>query len=126
MAKTLKMKVDNTGFLLDRMGKDCAPLQYVRELTQNAIEAIAHAERAEGAIVWEADLTCSPSGVPKLSITDNGIGMSGEEMIRYINTLSSSGSRQAFDGNYVTVQEWTPRGMSSLRRSSRGGEEALS
>lgn len=128
MAKTLKMKVDNTGFLLDRMGKDCAPLQYVRELTQNAIEAIAHAERAEGVIVWEADLTCSPSGVPKLSITDNGIGMSGEEMIRYINTLSSSGSRQAFDGNYgvgakITAATRNPAGLVYLSwKDGRPGE----
>jgi len=128
MAKTLKMKVDNTGFLLDRMGKDCAPLQYIRELTQNAIEAIAHAGRTEGAILWEADLTRSPSGVPKLSITDNGIGMSGEEMIRYINTLSSSGSRQAFDGNYgvgakITAATRNPAGLVYLSwKGGRAGE----
>jgi len=98
MSKTLKMKVDNTGFLLDRMGKDCAPLQYVRELTQNGIEAILRAGRTDGQIVWEADAQHGP--VQKLSVTDNGDGMSGDEMIRYINTLSSSGSRQALDGNY--------------------------
>jgi hypothetical protein len=116
MSKTMKMKVDNTGFLLDRMGKDCAPLQYIRELTQNAIEAIAKAGREEGVISWEADIARSPAGVAKLSITDNGIGMSGEEMIRYINTLSSSGARQALDGNYgvgakITAATRNPAGL---------------
>ena len=128
MSKTLKMKVDNMGFLLDRMGKDCAPLQYIRELTQNAIEAIAHADQKEGLILWEADLTRSTSGVPKLSITDNGIGMSGEEMIRYINTLSSSGSRQTLDGNYgvgakITAATRNPAGLVYLSwKEGRPGE----
>lgn len=116
MTKTLKMKVDNTGFLVDRLAKDCAPLQYIRELTQNAIEAIGRAGREEGIILWEADRTRSPAGVPKLSITDNGTGMSGDEMIRYINTLSSSGSRQALDGNYgvgakITAATRNPAGL---------------
>lgn len=38
--QTLEMKVANTGFIVDRLGRDCAPLQYLRELTQNSIEAI--------------------------------------------------------------------------------------
>ncbi len=29
---TLPMGVDNIGFLIDRYGKDCAPLQFLREL----------------------------------------------------------------------------------------------
>ncbi len=39
-AKTLNMGVENTGFIVDRIGRDCAPLQYIRELTQNPIAAI--------------------------------------------------------------------------------------
>ena len=42
---TLPMTVDKTGFLLDRLGKDCSPLQFLRELTQNALEAIAQVQR---------------------------------------------------------------------------------
>ena len=100
MDTTLRMKIDNIGFLVGLLGKDCAPLQYIRELTQNSIEAIVRAGRAEGNIVWEVDTSWS-GGVPKLSITDNGDGMTGDEMQRYINTLSCSGTgRQALDGNY--------------------------
>ncbi len=39
-------------------------------------------------------------GTYKLSITDNGDGMPGEEMTRYINSLSSSGGAQSIGGNY--------------------------
>src|SRR5258708_4220837 len=38
--RTYPLKVANTGFLLDRLGEDCHPLQFLRELTQNGIEAI--------------------------------------------------------------------------------------
>ena len=38
--QTLPLTVQNTGFLLERLGEDCHPLQFLRELTQNAIEAI--------------------------------------------------------------------------------------
>jgi hypothetical protein len=36
----------------------------------------------------------------KLCIVDTGDGMTGDEMIRFINQLSSSGSEQSFTGNY--------------------------
>ncbi|MBK6385095.1 MAG: hypothetical protein IPF69_16935 [Chitinophagaceae bacterium] len=39
-------------------------------------------------------------GVFKLSITDNGDGMTGEEMVKFINQLSSSVSTQSMSGNY--------------------------
>ena len=38
--RTLPMTVAGTGFLVDRLGQDCSPLQFLRELTQNSIEAI--------------------------------------------------------------------------------------
>jgi len=99
--ETLALTVSNTGFLLDRLGQDCAPLQFVRELTQNAIQAIQRANLSEGRIVWDLDrVNYEARGTYKLSITDNGDGMPGEDMVRYINSLSSSGSTQAIDGNY--------------------------
>jgi len=36
----------------------------------------------------------------KVCIVDTGDGMTGEEMIRFINQLSSSGAEQSFTGNY--------------------------
>src|SRR5882724_6579332 len=97
----LAMSVHNIGFLLDRLGQDCHPLQYLRELTQNSIEAIQRTEE-NGQIIWDVDWTTYDleGGVYKLSITDNGIGMTGEEMVKYINQLSSSMSTQSMSGNY--------------------------
>ena len=99
---TLPLTVDNTGFLLDKLGEDCHPLQFLRELTQNAIEAIRRCPEPRGDIVWDVDWTAyeyNPS-VFKLCIVDNGIGMTGPEMARYINQLSSSGALQTSEGNY--------------------------
>jgi hypothetical protein len=99
--KPLPMDVHNVGFLLDRLGQDCSPLQYLRELTQNAIEAIQRTG-APGQIVWDVDWISYDLGgdAMKACIVDTGDGMTGNEMIRFINQLSSSGSEQSFTGNY--------------------------
>src|SRR5512142_168500 len=98
---TLALEVSNTGFLLDRLGQDCAPLQFLRELTQNAIEAILRTPEKKGQVVGDVDWTSLSLGDypnPKLCIIDNGDGMTGEEMVQYINQLSSSGGQQSMGG----------------------------
>ena len=100
---TLPLQVHDVGFLLDRLGEDCHPLQFLRELTQNAIEAILKTSERSGQIVWDVDWLSFDLGdhpAFKLSITDTGCGMTGDEMRQYINQLSSSGSVQSSDGNY--------------------------
>ena len=97
----LPMTVDNVGFLLDRLGQDCSPLQYLRELTQNSIEAVLRARKA-GQVIWDVDWTSYDlgDGPMKVCIVDTGDGMTGDDMIRFINQLSSSGAKQSFTGNY--------------------------
>lgn len=98
--RTLKMTVANTGFMLDRLGQDCSPLQFLRELTQNAIEGIA-ASGGAGEIVWDVDEDqFALTDVMKLCVIDTGVGMTGEEMVRYINQLSSSAHEQSHEGNF--------------------------
>jgi hypothetical protein len=100
---TLPLQVHDVGFLLDRLGEDCHPLQFVRELSQNAIEAILQTPEKTGQIVWDVDwlsLELGDHPTFKLSITDTGCGMTGEDMRQYINQLSSSSSIQSSDGNY--------------------------
>lgn len=100
-AKTLNMGVYNTGFIVDRLGRDCAPLQYIRELTQNAIEAILDTSEKTGKVVWDVDWnTFDLSGKYKLSITDTGVGFHGPDQLKYINQLSSSGHEQDHDKNF--------------------------
>lgn len=96
----LPMKVANTGFLLDRLGQDCHPLQYLRELTQNSIEAIQRTGEP-GQIIWDVDwYTYELEQVQKLCIIDTGDGMTGDEMVKFINQLSSSVEEQSLTGNY--------------------------
>ena len=49
----LPLEVAHTSFLLERLGQDCEPLQYLRELTQNSLEAIARSKQP-GDILWQA------------------------------------------------------------------------
>jgi hypothetical protein len=99
--KTLPMSVANTGFMLDRLGQDCSPLQYLRELTQNSIEAILRLPEPAGEIVWDVDWALHDlNQVYKLSVVDDGDGMTGDDMVRYINNLSSSVSLQSHEGNF--------------------------
>jgi hypothetical protein len=99
--RTTPMTVANTGFMLDRLGRDCAPLQFIRELTQNAIEAILARPEQTGEIVWDVDWNYyALTGVYKLCVIDTGVGMTGEEMVRYINQLSSSVHEQSHAGNF--------------------------
>ncbi len=99
--RTLPMTVHNTGFMLDRLGKDCSPLQFLRELTQNSIEAIDEAPEGRGEVVWDVDWNrWELTGIYKLACIDTGVGMTGEDMLRYINMLSSSTHVQSHEANY--------------------------
>lgn len=99
---TLEMKVANMTFMLERLAQDCAPLQFVRELTQNAIDSIkSHGKPGE--IRWDVDWTrydLEPKEGYKIAIVDTGIGMTGSEMVEYINQLSSSMHLQSKHGNF--------------------------
>src|ERR1019366_3737533 len=87
--------------LLDRLARDCGELQFLRELTQNSIEAILRTPAKKGEIVWDVDwVSYDLAGVYKLSITDNGEGMTGDDMVKYINHLSSSGTIQSHFTNF--------------------------
>jgi len=99
---TLPMNVSNIGFLLNRLGQDCHPLQFLRELTQNSIEAVGRSGEP-GEIIWDVDWTSyelAEQPVFKLCVVDTGDGMTGQEMVKYINHLSSSLAKQTLDGNY--------------------------
>jgi len=126
---TLPMDVRNTGFLLDRLGEDCHPIQYLRELTTNAIEAIQKTPDKTGEIIWDVDWTTFQNeGLYKLSILDTGVGMTAEEMERYINNLSSSGDQQTITGNYgvgAKISAATRNHSGVIYASWKNGEGSL-
>ncbi len=96
-SRTSPMGVDNTTFMVEKMGAECAPLQFIRELTQNAIEGIRElGPNASGEVVWDvARHHYQLTGTYKLAIIDTGIGMTGVEMVERIKHLfCSSPSRE--------------------------------
>jgi hypothetical protein len=102
---TVPIIVSNVSFLLDRLSQDCTPNQFVREFQQNSMEAIQRAQEKglteNGEIIWDYETEWfNANQVYKLCITDNGDGMTGEEMKQYINSLSSSIHEQSLEGNY--------------------------
>jgi hypothetical protein len=122
----LPMTVENVGFLLDRLGQDCSPLQYLRELTQNALEAVQRIGEP-GQVIWDVDWTSYDlgDGPMKLCIVDTGDGMTGDDMLRFIRQLSSSGSEQSFTGNYgvgakIAAATKNPAGL--IYQSWKNGE----
>src|SRR5438105_15467965 len=85
---TLEMQVANMTFMLERLAQDCAPLQFVRELTENAIQGVQTLGGKAGEIRWDVDwkrYDLEPKEGYKLAIIDTGIGMTGLEMVNYIN-----------------------------------------
>ena len=102
---TQKMQVEDTTFLIERLGSDCAPNQFIRELTCNSIEAIqerrAKGWEGDGRIIWDVDWPFKENyDLYKLQISDNGTGMTGPQIEQYINQLSSSGRERGFDKNF--------------------------
>lgn len=99
----LPMSVEKMGFLIDKLFDDCAPLQFLRELTKNSIESIQRLPTPTGEIRWDVDWTrfdLTDEQQIKLCLIDTGDGMSGPEMVRYINKLSASIGTQSRGGNF--------------------------
>jgi hypothetical protein len=96
---TRAMQVANIAFLLDRLAADTPPNQQIRELTENALEAIERRQKAgdttEGIIRWDVDWdNLKRTNQFKLSIVDNGDGMSSQQMLDYLNALAVQGANQ--------------------------------
>lgn len=114
------MSVAKMGFLVDRLNRDCAPLQFLRELTKNAIEGIERLPDKGGEIHWDVDWNrfdlVGDDSPQKLCIIDTGLGMTGPEMVEYINKLSSSIHEQSDTGNFgvgakISAAPLNPEGL---------------
>ena len=116
------MTVGNMGFLVDRLNRDCAPLQFVRELTRNSLDGIARNPDGAGVIHWDVEwnlFRLTGEEAQKLCIIDTGVGMTGPEMVQFINKLSSSIHAQSDTGNFgvgakISAAPLNPAGMMYL------------
>jgi hypothetical protein len=93
------MTVANIAFLLDRLAADTPPNQQIRELTQNALEAVTRRQKmghdVEGLIKWDVDWEhLRRTNTYKLCVVDNGDGMSPDQMSSYLNSLAVQGANQ--------------------------------
>jgi hypothetical protein len=123
---TLPMAVANMPFLVNKLGQDCGPLQYIRELTQNALEGIARMGVGSiGEIIWDVNWDYfNLEGSYKLCCIDTGVGMTGPEMVKFINELSSSINEQSATGNFgvgakISAAPLNPHGL--VYMSWKGG-----
>jgi hypothetical protein len=95
------MSVANMTFMVDRLGADCAPAQFIRELTENGIAAVEASDSKQGEVIWDVEWNYHAlTSRYKLCVIDTGIGMDGPEMVQYINNLSSSMHEQATTLNF--------------------------
>lgn len=101
----LEVKTGNSSALLGMLAAETHPLQFLREYNTNAVEAIAmRVETSQpGRVVWDVDwglVQASGGRLRKLSVTDNGCGMTGEQMVRLLNDLASSGKQLGATHNH--------------------------
>lgn len=111
-----EMTADNVSWGVDLLHKDCADMQFLREFTENGIQAVEDAG-GEGDVVWTYDRRWhEKNGSYKATIIDNGIGMTGRDVAKYINKIFSSGKVLGLDKNYgigakVAAAPLNPRGL---------------
>ncbi len=102
MTNLLKTNVAQHGLtkLIQRLGRDCTPTQFVREFTMNSIEAVQRTKKP-GQIYVDVNWDIFERfGVHKICFIDNGDGMTADEMREHLNNLSSSGAEQNIFENY--------------------------
>lgn len=87
--------------LIRNLGRDCPPSQYLREFLKNSIEACQRTHRNDCQITLDFNGNIfANSSFYKLAFTDNGDGMSPEQMLSLLNNLSASGSQSNEHQNY--------------------------
>lgn len=102
MTNILRTKVADYGLtsMIQRLGRDCTPTQFVREYVMNCIEAIARGD-GSGRVQVDADWSYyAQTQIHKICFIDNGVGMTADEMREHLNSLSSSGPQKNQFENY--------------------------
>lgn len=102
-----------------------SPSVYLRELLQNATDAIRARDADEGRVT----ITVAGAPRPQLTIEDNGIGLTEDEVHRFLSTIGASSKREDIDRSdfigqfgigllscFVVSEE-----ISVLTRSAKGG-----
>jgi hypothetical protein len=109
--------------LIQNLGRDCTPSQFLREFVKNAFEAC---QRAGSGGRVEVDFNAglyATTGQYKITFTDNGDGMTADQMVSLLNNLSATGSTNQHK-NYgvgAKISALTRNHEGILYESWRGG-----
>lgn len=131
--KLLPTTVDEQGVsaMIRRLGRECGPTQYIREFVYNGIEAITRRARS-GEVLVDVNWDLLDEGLTtarKISFTDQGDGMTGQEIQQLINKLSSSGATNKFEnygvGAKISSLAWSPAGVCYESWKDGRGVQAL-
>lgn len=93
----------NVAATMKHLTQSMLPGQVYREMTHNSIEAIqrrtSDGDATPGLITWMADPEYEEQGIYKLTLMDNGDGMSKEEMPKYLLNINGAGANKERGGN---------------------------
>lgn len=89
----------NLAGVIDLLSKHLysGPDVYVRELLQNAVDAITARTRREPEHASEISIELTEGPRPTLSAYDNGIGLTTDEVHRFLATIGRSSKREALE-----------------------------
>lgn len=128
-ADLLPSSIGNMGFMIAKLSEDCSATQFLREFTQNGIDAIGHLPGASGDITWDVDLPLQQAtGRSKLCCIDTGIGMTGPEMVDLLPNWFRSGQVQSSTANFGVggkVSAFTRNREGITYQSWRNGQGAM-
>lgn len=103
MNKNYRFKV-NLGGMLELLSDHLysSPDVYIRELLQNGVDAIKGREKKHGGTqageTWKARITLDIEEGERLIFTDNGQGLTEEEIHRFLAIIGESSKRGSFEG----------------------------
>jgi hypothetical protein len=90
--KPTSVNVQGLTALIRNLGRDCTPEQFMREFVQNSIEACERTGLDDRHILIDYNHSIQKhSGIFKICFTDNGDGMTLEQMNNLLNSISASG-----------------------------------
>ncbi|MBY0318307.1 MAG: ATP-binding protein [Reyranella sp.] len=115
-----KLAIVGASNFVNRMFEACGNYQWAREFLKNSIEA--NATKVEFGIEWQA---VEKFGVYRRTVADNGMGMTGNELLRFFSTLGEGAKRiGGIHDNFgvgakIASLPWNPSGVVVI--SYKGG-----
>lgn len=111
--------------LIQNLGRDCSPTQFIREFVQNGIEACLRNKsgKVKKVVIDYNERIYKKAEVFKISFMDTGDGMTPDQMITLLNNLSSSGTSSTLNyGVGAKISALTRNHAGILYQSWRSGQ----